>query len=91
VIIEFHNVTKLYDRYSALRDFSVNVPEGSAFALVGANGAGKTTAIKCFVGIDSRRLSSRELSRIGYVTIHGLHQSPVVSGVRAAGPLLIRK
>jgi len=81
VIVEFRNVTKLYGRHCALRDFSVNVPEGSAFALVGTNGAGKTTAIKCLMnliplshgrlsvlGTDSRLLSTREFSRIGYVS-----------------------
>ena len=57
------------------------MPEGRAFALIGANGAGKTITIKVLIniieatlgsatvlGVDSRRLSPRELAQIGYVS-----------------------
>jgi ABC-2 type transport system ATP-binding protein len=57
------------------------VPEGAIFALVGANGAGKSTAIRTVMnivqptsgraevlGTDSRRLAAAQLARIGYVS-----------------------
>ena len=60
---------------------SFSVPEGSTFALIGANGAGKSTTIKVLMnliepsagaatvlGIDSRAISPRELAQIGYVS-----------------------
>lgn len=81
VIIQTDNIWKQYGRFDALRGLSIAVPEGSAFALIGANGAGKSTTIKTLMniispsqgsatilGVDSRKLSPRELAQIGYVS-----------------------
>ncbi len=81
MIVRMNDVFKRYARNEALRGLTLAVPEGSAYALVGANGAGKTTAIKVLMnlleptrgaatvlGVDSRKLSPRELARIGYVS-----------------------
>jgi ABC-2 type transport system ATP-binding protein len=38
-------------RINALKDVSLNVPLGSAFGYLGANGAGKSTSIKLLVGL----------------------------------------
>ena len=35
----------------ALRDVSLEVPEGSTFALIGENGSGKITLLKCMARI----------------------------------------
>jgi ABC-2 type transport system ATP-binding protein len=72
---------KKFGRHAALRGLSFSVPEGSAYALIGENGAGKTTAIRILMnileaergratvlGIDSRRISPRELAQIGCVS-----------------------
>ena len=80
-IIELTNVTHRYWRTEALRNLTLHVPVGSVFALLGANGAGKTTAIKVLMnllrptsgvvrvlGQDSCRLGESELARIGYVS-----------------------
>ena len=80
-MIEVHRLWKQFGRLEALQDLSFAVPEGSAFALIGANGAGKTTMIKVLMnilratggqsqvlGVDSRRLSPREFAQIGYVS-----------------------
>jgi ABC-2 type transport system ATP-binding protein len=46
-VIELNGVTKTFDgAVPALRDVSFSVPKGSICALLGHNGAGKTTAIK---------------------------------------------
>ncbi len=81
MIVHAAGVWKTFGRVHALRDLNLAVPEGSAFALVGANGAGKTTMIKALMnliqpttgaiavlGVDSRTLSPRVLSDIGYVS-----------------------
>ena len=64
----------------ALRDVSFEVPEGSVTAVLGANGAGKTTAIRCLLGLeepdagdvavlgmDPRRDGLEVRRRVGYV------------------------
>ncbi len=81
MIIQTDNVWKKYGRFDALQGLSLAVPDGSAFALIGANGAGKSTTIKCLMniiapsegsatilGVDSRRISPKELGQIGYVS-----------------------
>jgi ABC-2 type transport system ATP-binding protein len=80
-MIQVNNLWKKFGRHDALRGLSFTVPQGSAYALIGANGAGKTTTIKVLMniieptrgtatilGVDSRRISPGELSRIGYVS-----------------------
>jgi ABC-2 type transport system ATP-binding protein len=49
--IRFHEVSKCYQREVALQRVSFEVPEGSVFALLGENGAGKTTAIRILLGL----------------------------------------
>jgi ABC-2 type transport system ATP-binding protein len=80
-MIQVNGLCKSFGRFEALHSTSFSVTKGSAFALIGANGAGKTTCIKILVnilqpsrgtatvlGVDSRRISPRELERIGYVS-----------------------
>ena len=81
MIVELHQVSKQYREHAALRDVTLSVPEGSVFALIGSNGAGKTTALKILMnliaptqgravvlGTDSRKLSVKQYARIGYVS-----------------------
>src|SRR5579863_8104544 len=80
-VIHIEDLWKRFGRFSALCGLTFDVPEGSAFAMIGANGAGKTTTIKVLMnileptrghttvlGVDSRKLSPRELAQIGYVS-----------------------
>ncbi len=80
-MIEIRDLTKKYKHHGALRNLSLSVPQGSAFLVVGANGAGKTTMIKILMnlleatsgtaeilGVDSRKLSPQQLAQIGYVS-----------------------
>lgn len=50
-VIRMANVTKRYRRETALDDVSFQVPPGVVFALLGENGAGKTTAIRVLLGL----------------------------------------
>jgi ABC-2 type transport system ATP-binding protein len=50
-VVRLDNVTKRFGRQTALRRVSFAVPEGSVFALLGENGAGKTTAIRILLGL----------------------------------------
>jgi ABC-type multidrug transport system ATPase subunit len=47
------NITKRYGKMLALDNVSFTIEAGDSIALWGANGAGKTTAIRCLLGIHS--------------------------------------
>lgn len=79
-IIQFKGISKRFGRQVALDDVSFSVPRGAVFALLGENGAGKTTAIRILLGLcqadrgDARvleRSSAREgraiRRQVGYV------------------------
>lgn len=80
-MIRIEDLHKRYMRVEALHGLTLDVPEGSIFALTGPNGAGKSTTIRILMnllrpsrgraevmGVDSRRLGARELQHIGYVS-----------------------
>lgn len=79
--IRFERLTHYYGRTKALDTLSLDVPQGSIFALLGRNGAGKTTALKCLLGFmtptrgrtqmlghDSMTMPPKRRERIGYVS-----------------------
>ena len=50
-VIEAADLRKTYEGVEALRGLSLKVPAGSIYGFLGRNGAGKTTAIKIFLGM----------------------------------------
>ena len=50
-LLEIRNITAHYGRIQALKDVSLEVPEGMIVALIGANGAGKSTTLKIISGL----------------------------------------
>ncbi len=51
-ILRIENVSKFYPGVTALNDVSFTVKKGEIRALVGENGAGKSTMIKCIMGVE---------------------------------------
>jgi ABC-2 type transport system ATP-binding protein len=81
VAIEARGVCRNFGTFAAVRDVDLDVRRGEVFGLLGANGAGKTTAIRMLcgtlppsrgsvtvAGVDMIRHARRARSRIGYVT-----------------------
>lgn len=78
-MIEVNNLTKRFGRFTAVDNLSFAVRPGEAAALWGANGAGKTTVIRCLLnlfpfegeiavnGLDVRRKSKEVRRLMGFV------------------------
>jgi ABC-2 type transport system ATP-binding protein len=49
--IDIQHIGKSYDGHVAVRDLSLQVPQGSVYGLLGPNGAGKTTTIRMLLDI----------------------------------------
>jgi Cu-processing system ATP-binding protein len=49
-MIEAKEITKTFGRMRALERFSVTMTQGRSYSLIGPNGSGKTTFIKCLLG-----------------------------------------
>ena len=73
------DLTKHYPGVRALEGLSIEVPQGSVFGFLGANGAGKTTALKILAGL------TRPTS--GSATIAGVPLAAGESYKRAIGYL----
>ena len=50
-LVEIRNITKQFPGVTALQDVSFTVNEGEIHALIGENGAGKSTMIKILSGL----------------------------------------
>ena len=51
MIIEVENLRKEFGDFVAVNDINFEVKKGEIFGFLGANGAGKTTAIKMLCGL----------------------------------------
>src|SRR3982075_946572 len=91
--IELRNISVHYDKVQALDDVSLNLRKGEIIALIGANGAGKTSTLRAITGLtrptageiwfDSRRIDQLEPPRIVELGIsmvpEGRHVYPFMS------------
>ncbi len=50
-VIEAENLTKMFGDFTAVNAITFDVKKGEIFGFLGANGAGKTTAMKMLIGI----------------------------------------
>ncbi len=51
-VVKFKNLSKRFGQTVALDDVSLEIPPGVVCAVLGANGAGKSTAIRILLGLD---------------------------------------
>jgi len=71
-VIRLNQLTKRYGAEIALDGFTLEVPRGVVFALLGENGAGKTTAIRIMLGLAEANSGRAEVLGLDSAT-HGLH------------------
>ena len=62
-ILDFRNVELYYDHVYALKGVSLDVNEGETVALIGANGAGKSSILRAITGL--RKIKSGEIRYSG--------------------------
>src|SRR6056300_685225 len=67
-VIEAINLTKKFGQFTAVDSISFEVCRGEIFGFLGANGAGKTTAMKMFCGL------LRPTSGTGYVAGYDIYK-----------------
>ena len=60
-ILTADSMCKHYRHFRALNDFSIHVPKGSIYGIVGKNGAGKTTLLRLICGLQDPSSGSYEL------------------------------
>ena len=63
IAISVNNLVKKYNNHTALNGINFTVNKGEIFALLGANGAGKTTVLECIEGI--RKFDSGKIQIFG--------------------------
>ena len=51
-MIEIKNLTKKFNKFTALNQVNIRFNDGHSVALIGPNGCGKTTLIKCILGLN---------------------------------------
>jgi len=79
-VIQISHLTKNYGNFCAVRDLSVDIPQGEIFGFLGPNGAGKTTTIRSvldlirptegsatILGLDTHEHSVDLRRRVGYL------------------------
>ena len=91
-----NQVSRSFGGVAALRDFTLRVPRGSVYGLLGRNGSGKTTAIKILAGLlrpdtgsvavlggNPFEFTAEDRQRIGY-----LSEKQVLPPIMRVGKLL---
>jgi branched-chain amino acid transport system ATP-binding protein len=88
MLLELENVTLLYGRIQALHGISLSVEEGEIVALIGANGAGKSTTMRAISGLrpvaqGAIRFAGEDITRLraDLRVVRGVSQSPEGRGI----------
>ena len=88
MLLELENVTLAYGRIQALHGISLTVGEGEIVALIGANGAGKSTTMRAISGLrpiaqGAIRFEGKDISKLraDLRVVRGVSQSPEGRGI----------
>ncbi|WP_250030543.1 ABC transporter ATP-binding protein [Paractinoplanes maris] len=88
MLLEVENVTLSYGRIQALHGISLTVAQGEVVALIGANGAGKSTTMRAISGLrplsqGTIRFDGEDISKLraDLRVVRGVSQSPEGRGI----------
>lgn len=103
-LLQAHAIAKSFGSTQALRELSMHVDAGEIVALMGANGAGKSTFVKILAGLhapDGGRLTWKgapwrpanpaQAARAGIVTVHQSTDLVGIPGLTVADALLLNR
>jgi ABC-2 type transport system ATP-binding protein len=89
-VIEIENLHKSYRRRSgttvAVEGLNLAIPEGGVYGFLGPNGSGKTTTIRCILGL--ARPTKGELRLLGRPVPSGLREAVLRTGAIVETPAL---
>ena len=93
-MIETKNIDVFYGDIQALRHVSLSVNKGEIVALIGNNGAGKSTAVKAIVGLLRKRhgevyFDGDSITKLPAAEVIRLGMAVVSEGRRLFGPLTV--
>lgn len=77
-MIEFKNVSLAYGKRQVLRDMSFRCEKGEITALIGRNGAGKTTILKCLNG-ERRYKGDIQIDGVNLASLTGIERAKRIS------------
>ena len=89
-MIEIRNVSKKYNEKIALANCNLQIPKGQVIGLFGANGAGKTTFMKCIMGfltfegeitLDGKKIDESNIFPVAVVATMSSGKSTLINGV----------
>jgi branched-chain amino acid transport system ATP-binding protein len=88
MLLEIDNITLLYGRIQALHGISLQVDEGEVVALIGGNGAGKSTTMRAVSGLrpvasGRIRFAGQDITnlRADLRVVRGISQAPEGRGI----------
>ena len=88
MLLEIDNISLLYGRIQALHGISLTVNEGEIVALIGANGAGKSTTMRAISGIrptssGTIRFAGEDITKLraDLRVVRGISQAPEGRGI----------
>ena len=86
LIIEVHDLTKTFGKFTAVKDINFDVKQGEMFAFLGPNGAGKTTTIKMLTTL--LHPTTGKILVNGFDPMHQKHEARKAFGIVFQDPSL---
>jgi ABC-2 type transport system ATP-binding protein len=83
-VVELNGLTVRYGRLTAVDSVSLEVPKGSVYALLGRNGSGKSSTVRCLLG--QRRASGGGVRLFGLDAWRDRRRAMVRTGVVPENP-----
>src|SRR5690349_16430312 len=88
-ILEVKDLTKVYDKHTAVKGISFSVKKGEIFGILGPNGAGKTTTLEMIETL--REIDGGEAWVDGYDVSKDSQKVKYIIGVQPQAPAFMDK